>query len=359
MSPSRRFCLFVVFFIVPIYMSACLGQASGLQSSETDPSISPVDQTTGTINGSVIDPSGAVIVRAQVTWSEPGQANRQVLSGDKGQFSFSNVPPGQFQLTMQAAGFQPQTFSGTLEPGQTENLLPIMLSIGEAVTSVNVGVPQVEVAQEQLKVEEQQRVLGVVPNFYVSYIPDAAPLDARQKFQLAMRTVIDPFTVIFVGGVAGLQQAQGHFEGYGQGAEGYGKRYGANYADTVTGTFLGGAVFPWLLKQDPRYFYKGTGTTRSRFYYAISRAVICKGDNKRWQPNYSSVLGDLAAGGISNLYYPANDRNGAGLTFANAALGLAGGAVSNVFQEFVVPKFMPKRKKDQPASQIHSGPRGY
>jgi hypothetical protein len=158
-----------------------------------------------------------------------------------------------------------------------------------------------------------------------------------------------------VGAVAGFQQAQDHFQGYGQGAEGYGKRYGANYADTVTGTFFGGAVFPWLLKQDPRYFYKGTGSTGSRIYYAISRAVICKGDNRRWQPNYSAVLGDLAAGGISNLYYPANDRNSAGLTFANAALGLAGGAVSNVFQEFVVPKFILKHKKDQDQPALQSG----
>jgi Carboxypeptidase regulatory-like domain len=355
MSQSRRFCLFFALFIVSIYVASCLGQARGPQSLETEPSISPVDQPTGTINGSVIDPSGAVIVRAQVTWSEPSQTNRQVSSDERGQFSFSNVPAGEFQLSIQAAGFQPQTFSGTLDPGQTNNLLPIMLGIGEAVTSVNVGVPQVEVAQEQLKVEEQQRVLGVVPNFYVSYIPDAAPLDARQKFQLALKTVIDPFTLVFVGAVSGFQQAQGHFEGYGQGAEGYGKRYGANYGDTVTGTFFGGAVFPWLLKQDPRYFYKGTGSTGSRLYYAISRAVICKGDNKRWQPNYSAVLGDLAAGGISNLYYPANDRNGAGLTFANAALGLAGGAVSNVFQEFVVPKFILKHKKDPIPSQIHGG----
>jgi Carboxypeptidase regulatory-like domain len=355
MSQSHRFCLFLVFCIVPIHAPSCLGQASEPRSSEREPSISAVDQPTGTINGSVIDPSGAVIAGAQVTWSGLGQANRQVVSGAKGDFSLSDVPAGQFQLTIDAQGFRQQTFSGTLEAGERNNLLPIMLSIGEAVTSVNVGVPQVEVAQEQLKVQEQQRVLAVIPNFYVSYIPDAAPLDAKQKFQLALTTVTDPFTLVFVGAVAGFQQAQDHFQGYGQGAEGYGKRYGANYADTVTGTFFGGAVFPWLLKQDPRYFYKGTGSTGSRIYYAISRAVICKGDNRRWQPNYSAVLGDLAAGGISNLYYPANDRNSAGLTFANAALGLAGGAVSNVFQEFVVPKFILKHKKDQDKPALQSG----
>src|SRR6202042_3601118 len=111
-----------------------------------------------------------------------------------------------------------------------------------------------------------------------------------------------------------IQQADNSFSGYGQGAQGYGKRYGAAYADFVTGTFLGSAVLPSVLKQDPRYFYKGTGSTRSRVLYAMANAVICKGDNGHWQADYSGILGALAAGGISNLYYPASSRSGAGLT---------------------------------------------
>jgi hypothetical protein len=192
-------------------------------------------------------------------------------------------------------------------------------------------------------------VLGVLPNFYVSYIPNAAPLTPKQKFKLATMTVIDPFTFVFVGGAAGVQQAQDHFRGYGQGAEGYGKRFGAGYADTVSGTFIGGAILPALLKQDPRYFYKGTGSKALRFLYAIANAVICKGDNRHWQPNYSNMLGSLAAGGISNIYYPAQDRNGVGLTFENAALGIGGSAVSNLFQEFVIRKLTPKLPHIVPA----------
>ena len=178
------------------------------------------------------------------------------------------------------------------------------MGVATTVTDVEVGVSQVEVAEEQMKVEEQQRVLGVLPNFYVSYIPDAAPLTSKQKFKLAWRTVIDPFTLVFVAGAAGVEQAQDHFEGYGQGAQGYAKRVGAGYGDTLTGTFIGGAILPSILKQDPRDFYKGTGSVRSRFLYAIANAFICKGDNKRWQPNYSNILGSLAAGGISNLHHP-------------------------------------------------------
>ncbi len=151
------------------------------------------------------------------------------------------------------------------------------------------------------------------------------------------------------GASAGVEQAQNHFKGYGQGAEGYGKRFGASYGDTVTSTFIGGAILPSLLKQDPRYFYKGTGSAPSRIRYAIANSVICKGDNGRWQPNYSNILGNLASGGISNLYYPDEDRNGAALTFENAGIGIAANAVANVLQEFVVRKFMRKDSTNDPA----------
>src|SRR4029077_15982729 len=180
--------------------------------------------------------------------------------------------------------------------------------------------------------QEKQRALGFIPNFYVSYVPNAAPLAPKQKFELAWKEMVDPVTFGLTGAIAGIQQAQNDFSGYGQGAQGYAKRYGAAYADTVTSTLIGSALLPSLLKQDPRYFYKGTGSKRSRFLYAVANSVICKGDNGKWQPNYSSILGSLAAGGISNSYYPAKDR-GAGLTFENAALGIGATAAANLLQE--------------------------
>jgi hypothetical protein len=215
------------------------------------------------------------------------------------------------------------------------------LNVASAVTEVRVGLTRQEVAQEQVKIEETQRVLGIIPNFYVSYVPNAAPLSAKQKFQLAARTVVDPFTLVVVAGTAGVEQWQNHFIGYGQGLQGYAKRFGANYADTVSGTFIGGAILPSILKQDPRYFYKGTGSFHSRFVYAVGMAFICKGDNGRWQPNYSNILGNIAAGGISNLYYPSEDRHSASLTFENAGVGLIGSAASNILQEFIIPKLTP------------------
>jgi uncharacterized membrane protein YeaQ/YmgE (transglycosylase-associated protein family) len=309
-------------------------------SPETNP---PGQPSPGSISGTLVDQSGAVVAGALVKLSgESPSPGAQSISSADGQFTFAGVAPGPFHLTITAAGFATQAFSGTLHSAENYVVPQIALAVATAVTDVEVGVSRIEVAEEQIQVEEKQRVLGVFPNFYVSYDPHAVPLSSKQKFELAWRSVIDPVTFLLVGGAAGVEQANNTFSGYGQGAQGYAKRFGAGYADTVSGTFIGSAILPSLLKQDPRYFYKGTGSTSSRTLYALANAVICKGDNGQWQANYSIIVGSLAAGGISNLYYPAKDRNGAGLTFANAAIGIGGSAVANLLQEFVVRKFTPK-----------------
>lgn len=345
MALQLRFCLGIVVFTILRCASFCLAQAP--QSSPEQPPEHPLANTSiqadqpfsGCISGSVIDQSGAVVAGASVKVSRDGKLlDQQAVTGANGQFFIANVSPGSFQLTITSSGFAPQTLSGVLHSEEIDTVPPIVLGVASSTTEVQVRLTQEEVAQEQLKVQEKQRVLGIVPNFYVSYVPNAAPLNTRQKFQLAERSVIDPFTLLVVAGTAGVEQAQNHFFEYGQGLQGYGKRFGANFGDTLTGTFIGGAILPSLLKQDPRFFYKADGSARSRFVYAIGMAVICKGDNGHWQFNFSNVLGFLAAGGISNLYYPSEDRSGADLTFENAAIGLAGNAVENVIQEFIVPR---------------------
>jgi hypothetical protein len=184
----------------------------------------------------------------------------------------------------------------------------------------------------------------------VSYLRDAVPLSSKQKFQLAWKTMIDPVTFALAGVSAGVQQAQNDFSGYGQGALGYAKRFGATYTDEATSTFIGSALLPSLLKQDPRYFYKGSGSKVSRTFYAIANSVICKGDNGRWQPNYSAIVGGLASGAISNLYYPPKDR-GAALVFESTAIGTAETAVINILQEFLLKKFTPNTPKNPPSQQ--------
>jgi hypothetical protein len=292
----------------------------------------------GSISGTVVDQSGAVVSGARVTLTGEAHSSQEVLSGDNGQFSFANVASGAFELTIASPGFATQTSSGVLSSGETRIVPQIALAVAANVTDVQVALSRTEVAQEQVKDEEKQRVFGVFPNFYVTYDPHPVALTSKQKFELAWKTTIDPVTFAIVGGIAGVQQAQNTFSGYGQGASGYGKRFGAAYADLVSGTFIGSAILPSLLKQDPRYYYKGSGSKRSRILYAIANSVICKGDNGHWQPNYSNVLGNLAAGGISNLYYPAQNRNGVALTFENAAIGIGATAAANLVEEFLMRK---------------------
>jgi Carboxypeptidase regulatory-like domain len=308
----------------------------------------------GSISGTVVDPSGALVSGARVSLTGENQSPvPDALSGNDGQFSFTNLAPGPFQLTITAPGFAPQTSSGTLLPDETHVIPQIALAVAANITDVQVSLSRIEVAEAQIKDEEKQRVLGFIPNFYVTYDPHPVSLTSKQKFELAWKTTIDPVTFAITGAIAGVQQANNSFSGYGQGAQGYAKRFGASYADVAAGTFIGSAILPSIFKQDPRYFYKGTGTVRSRSMYAIANAVICKGDNGRWQFNYSNILGNLAAGGISNLYYPAQNRNGAALTFENALIGVGATAAANLVEEFLMRKLtpnLPKHNQPQPKS---------
>jgi Carboxypeptidase regulatory-like domain len=302
-------------------------------------------KSSGYISGTVLHQAG-VVVGAQVRLTREDESlTQKVVSGDNGQFSFVNLAPGPFQVTVTADGFETQKFSGTLRPEQDYIVREIRLAVATVITEVRVGLTPVEVAQIQIKDQEKQRVLGFIPNFFVSYVPDAAPLVPKQKFELAWKSSIEPFTFVGTAALAGVQQATNDFEGYGQGAQGYAKRFGADYANVLAGTFIGSAILPSLLKQDPRYFYKGTGSTRSRTLYALANSVICKGDNKRWQPNYSGILGSFATGGISYLYYPASNRDSLGLVLQNSLIRIGETSLANVLQEFVIRKFTPRLQR--------------
>lgn len=337
-------CVFLYGFQKPVFAQQQAQDSSVSSQLPNTPSSQMSDGSSfGSISGTVVDRDGALIAGARVTLTLDGRSGSDLVtaSGSDGRFSFSHVVPGPFHLTAFIAGFMSEKASGTLHPGEEYEVPDISLSQATATIDVQVTATRQEIAQAQIQAEEKQRVLGVIPNFYVSYVPDAAPLTAKQKFELAWKTNFDPVNFAVTGVVAGIQQSQNDFSGYGQGASGYGKRYAAAFGDFLFANMIGNALLPSVLKQDPRYFYKGTGTIRSRALYAIANAVICKGDNGHWQANYSAILGSAAAGGLSNLYYPAANRNGAALTIENTLIGTAGSAAGNLFQEFLVRKLTP------------------
>jgi len=194
-----------------------------------------------------------------------------------------------------------------------------------------------QIATQQVALEENQRILGIVPNFYVVYdSANAVPLTSKLKYKLALKTSFDPITILGVSAMAGINQATDRPD-YVEGAKGYGQRIGSGAAIGFTDIMFGGAILPSLLHQDPRYFYQGTGTKKSRTLHALSSPFICKGDNGRLQPNYSSMGGDLISGAISNAFYPTTNR-GAGLVFDNALIVTGGRMVDGLIQEFLLRK---------------------
>ena len=335
------------------------GPSADKAQSSPSTQLQPATASMASISGTVVDQEGAVAVGAQVQLirGEDDATRQDTVSGENGQFSFSNLAPGPFRLTVNAPGFDAKIFSGELHAGEVYLAPPIALNITAVTTEVSVSMTPVELAQEEVKELTQQKVLGFIPNYYVSYNADAPRLYPKQKFELAWKSVSNPITILGAATLAGFEQAGDDFSGYGQGAEGYGKRLGATYADVFSATFIGSAILPSLLKQDPRYYYRGTGSTGSRLMYAMANAVMCKGDNKKWQVNYSGIVGSFAASGIGYLYYPDSDRS-LGLVIQNSVVRIAESGIAGVFQEFVLSRFTSRaggKKKISAGTPVKGG----
>jgi hypothetical protein len=137
----------------------------------------------------------------------------------------------------------------------------------------------------------------------------APPLTSGGKFRLVAKDAFDPVIFPFIGFIALVNQGQDSDPGFGQGATGYGKRYGAAFGDATIGSFMTGAIFPSILKQDPRYYQLTRGGFRRRLLYSITRIVIARADSGRNEFNGSELAGNFVAAGISNAYHPASDRS--------------------------------------------------
>jgi hypothetical protein len=292
-------------------------------------------QEAASVSGIVKDASGAAVAGAQVTLVlSDGTSLQTLTSGTHGEFTFAAVPVGAYRVSAEAAGF---TAFITLEfsiTAQQAYVVPeISLSIAAVTADVTVR-PTSVIAAEQIKAAEKQRLLGVFPNFYVSYVSDAAPMTSRQKLSMAAHDTFDWLSLAGDGIGAGVEQSTNAHAGYRQGASGYGKRWAALIADNVSDDLLSHYVFASILHQDPRYFYQGTGTTKARLYHALGSAFIARSDSGALMPNYAYLLGDVSSAALSNTYYPRADRN-VNWFFINMAIGIAGRAGEAVAQEFI------------------------
>ncbi|SDF95768.1 carboxypeptidase-like regulatory domain-containing protein [Terriglobus roseus] len=295
----------------------------------------PLAQGNATLAGTVTDSDMAGIPGATVELlGEGGEFYKSGTTDEGGVFQFHGIPGGNYRLFVERKGFsQTITERLTVAEGEAVEAPPVRLTVASDATEITVRPTEV-IAEEQIRAQEQQRVFGLFPNFYVSYVWDAAPMNAKQKYKLALHKMFDPMTFVEVSIAAGIQQAANTHSDFGQGAEGYAKRWGAQFANGRTGELLGRAVFASVFHQDPRYFYQGSGSTRSRAFHAIGSAFVARSDKGTTMPNYAYLLGNISSGALSNLYYPSNDR-GAGLIFQNAAIGIGGRAMQNLIREFV------------------------
>lgn len=326
---------------------------SGLEPSKADPGSTaaaaaqatqgPQAPGTAILTGVVSDIRGGLIANAAIKLeSKDGAISRTSSSDAAGRYTFPDVPAGSYTVTISSPGLETIVLSDMpVSAGDKFEVPEVPLPVARTKADVEVFAGQEQVAAEQLHIQEQQRVLGVFPNFYTSFIWDAAPLNRKQKFNLMFHSTLDPVQFGTVAIIAGVGQATNRFPAYGQGVEGYAKRYGAAYADSFIGRFLGSAVFPSIFGQDPRYFYQGTGGVGSRAWHAISSSIICRGDSGHRQLHYSHLLGNFSAGALSNLYHPDRDR-GIGLTVGNAVIGLGGSSAVNLVREFVLKGFTTK-----------------
>jgi hypothetical protein len=180
----------------------------------------------------------------------------------------------------------------------------------------------------------KHRILWVIPAYRVEEnSSDIKPLTPGAKFKIACYDSFDPSAFLVAGIFAGVSMAQNQHRGYGVGAEGYGRYYGAAFGDQGIGNFMSGAIFPVAFRQDPRYFTKGTGGFWKRTAYAVSREVVTRGDNGHSQFNISELGGSAVAAGISNAYYPDNERT-AGKTAARWGMQIGFNALFNEAKEF-------------------------
>ncbi len=297
------------------------------------------------ISGTVLDTNGNVIEGARVQLSKAGSQGIlcEIKSGVTGQFDFANLEPDTYVVEVSLDGMTTFKSEPIILRSEVPVIVPnVVLRVAAATTSVIV-MDEKAASIEQVKIAEQQRVLKVFPNFYSSFDWNAPSMLPKQKYHLAVRTLIDPVTFLTTGAIAGIEQYRNVFPSFGGGVGGYGKRYAAAYATHASGELLTRAVFPSIFHTDPRYFIMGKGSTKVRAFHAIASTFVTRGDNGTQKVNFPEILGDLSAAALSNAYFPVQER-GVNLVLINGFGNLGGNMLDNLFREFVLSRLTTRAK---------------
>ena len=306
----------------------------------------------GTLRGSVTDSSGAVVGgRYRQLAGNRVHCSAHHSHGPDGSFHFSAVEPGAYTLTIKADGFTDGTPNVSVVSGENPPLPPSYCRSHQPSAKWMWDFRRTNWLSSRCMPRRSSACSGSFRTSTSATQPNAAPLTAAQKFHLGLRTLIDPETILGNAASAGIEQWRNTTDRqFGQGMEGYGKRFGVDYAASVTHVLIGHTLTQSVFHQDPRYFYKGTGSFRSRFLYAIGTAFVAKGDNGHWQPDYSDMIGGLAAREILSPLHSYTSRPGL-RAFHGFLLGFSGRASDHLMQEFIyrwltthVPKTVARRQ---------------
>ena len=229
-------------------------------------------------------------------------------------------------------------------------LLPLCLLAQDAPPDPTIAAPAAQPGgYQQYGTQDKKRILGIMPNFRTTSVnaKDIVKLSSKEKFQLATRDAFDPgafFTTALLTGLSHWQQQ--YYPAIPLGAKGYAERYGLNFLDNASSTYLSEAIIPSLTHQDPRYFRLGEGSIPKRLGYSLSRLLIARSDSGKWVVNGAQLGGGFAAGAIANLYYPASERSVKN-TVVRFGINLGTDGLSNLGREFWpdIAKLMSRHKK--------------
>lgn len=329
--------------VVSLLASPLWGRA-GAQPVQPSPALpeAPASNAPGAVRGEVMYPDKSPISGAKLTLTPTSGPLLTTKAEIDGSFLFQQVPPGTFTLTVTSDDVEPASTSVTVAPAQSVELPSIEMRMAVVHTDVT-AISEWEAAEREVRAEEGQRILKSIPNYMVVYDDEPLPLSSGQKFRLSVRTFTDPVSIAVSAAIAAGEQRSNAYPGFGTGVSGYMRRFGASVGDNTSGMLLSGAILPSVFHQDPRYFYRGTGSKASRLMYVLKQTVEQKGDNGHWQFGWSNTLGGVGTALISDTYYPREGHQWGSDTGQLFGLSMLSTGISNLMQEFVFGRVTSRR----------------